>query len=199
MEWADYYERFYDWAESTRISRMSGLTDFDSSSEVFEIAQEFTDDKVAIRLVNKALADGVRFAPDEVMALMLQMDKPTLTKLADTVSEPFSKDDLEELYVSIDDDVFQQICKRQKIDISTDEEDIGYEGGNEPAPKMGFFTKMLFAMGVAGELSDHTKKHNGKCNGDCAHCPPHYGYRYGRWYYGHNHQHGCEFGGNKGL
>lgn len=44
MEWADYYERFYDWAESTRISRISGLTDFDSSSEVFEIAQEFSDD-----------------------------------------------------------------------------------------------------------------------------------------------------------
>ena len=81
---------FFDWAESTRISRMSGLTDFDSSSEVFEIAQEFADDKVVVRLINKALAAGVRFAPDEVMALMLQIDKPTLTKLADTVSEPFS-------------------------------------------------------------------------------------------------------------
>lgn len=53
---------------------MSGLTDFDSSSEVFEIAQEFADDKVVVRLINKALAAGVRFAPDEVMALMLQID-----------------------------------------------------------------------------------------------------------------------------
>ncbi len=42
------------------------------------------------------------------------------------------------------------------------------------------------------------KKHSGKCDGDCANCPPHYGYRYGRWYYGHGHNHGCEFGGNKG-
>jgi hypothetical protein len=190
---------FFDWAESTRISRMSGLTDFDSSSEVFEIAQEFADDKVVVRLINKALAAGVRFAPDEVMALMLQIDKPTLTKLADTVSEPFSKEDLEELYMSIDDDVFQRICKRQNVDISTDEEDIDYVDRNEPAPKIAFFTKLLFAMGVAGGLSDHTKKHNGKCNGDCVHCPPRYGYRYGRWYYGHNHQHGCEFGRNKGL
>ena len=123
---------FFDWAESTRISRMSGLTDFDSSSEVFEIAQEFADDKVVVRLINKALAAGVRFAPDEVMALMLQIDKPTLTKLADTVSEPFSKEDLEELYMSIDDDVFQRICKRQNVDISTDEEDIDYVDRNEP-------------------------------------------------------------------
>ncbi|MBO5702108.1 MAG: hypothetical protein J6S71_06685 [Clostridia bacterium] len=42
------------------------------------------------------------------------------------------------------------------------------------------------------------KKHSGKCDGDCANCPPHYGYRYGKWYYGHDHVEGCEFGGNKG-
>ena len=41
------------------------------------------------------------------------------------------------------------------------------------------------------------KKHTGKCDGDCANCPPHYGYRYGRWYYGHDHIEGCVFGGNK--
>lgn len=39
----------------------------------------------------------------------------------------------------------------------------------------------------------------GRCNGDCANCPPHYGYRYGRWYYGHSHQHGCQRGGNGGA
>ena len=40
--------------------------------------------------------------------------------------------------------------------------------------------------------------HDGKCDGDCKNCPPHYGYRYGRWYYGHGHNYGCERGGNKG-
>lgn len=38
-----------------------------------------------------------------------------------------------------------------------------------------------------------------KCNGDCDNCPPHYGYRYGRWYYGHGHQRSCERGGNGGA
>ena len=51
----------------------------------------------------------------------------------------------------------------------------------------------LFKGGVGGK-----KRHNGRCNGDCANCPPHYGYRYGRWYYGHGHNYGCVFGGNKG-
>ena len=45
--------------------------------------------------------------------------------------------------------------------------------------------------------SSSKKKHSGKCDGDCANCPPHYGYRYGRWYYGHSHSEGCVFGGNK--
>lgn len=44
-----------------------------------------------------------------------------------------------------------------------------------------------------------SRRHNGSCDGDCANCPAHYGYRYGRWYYGHHHTHGCEFGGNGSL
>ena len=43
------------------------------------------------------------------------------------------------------------------------------------------------------------KKDSGRCDGDCNHCPAHYGYRHGRWYYGHGHQHGCERHGNGGA
>lgn len=46
-------------------------------------------------------------------------------------------------------------------------------------------------------LGGKPRPHSGRCNGDCANCPPHYVYRYSRWYYGHDHTHGCEFGGNK--
>ena len=56
----------------------------------------------------------------------------------------------------------------------------------------------ILAGASAGASSNQGRRHNGRCNGDCANCPPHYGYRYGRWYYGHDHVHGCEFGGNKG-
>ena len=42
------------------------------------------------------------------------------------------------------------------------------------------------------------KKNTGRCDGDCANCPPHYGYRYGRWYYGKDHTEGCTRGGNRG-
>lgn len=54
-------------------------------------------------------------------------------------------------------------------------------------------------LGIANSNQKEDKHHKGCCDGDCANCPPHYGYRYGRWYYGHGHAEGCEFGGNKGF
>ena len=69
MDWDTYYEKFYDWATSTQISRMSSLTSFGASSEVAEIAQEYMDEKAASRLIKKAVAYGVQFTPDEIYDL----------------------------------------------------------------------------------------------------------------------------------
>ena len=65
-----------------------------------------------------------------------------------------------------------------------------------PGACAGLFALFLGATLIAGLASPGN--HSRHCNGDCAHCPPHYGYRYGRWYYGHGHQGGCERGGNGG-
>ena len=62
---------------------------------------------------------------------------------------------------------------------------------------MGFLLDLLGAALTVGEDPGDNARHGGSCDGDCAHCPPHYGYRHGRWYYGHDHTHGCEFGGNR--
>lgn len=176
MTWDEYYDKFYEWADSTQISRLSSLTAFspDCSAEVLEVAQCFVDDKVAIRLINKALAGGVRFSVDEVMELACMVEKPMLTRLVDTATEPFSKEQLEELYMLIDDDVFECVSKRNKVDIFADEDGNDAFTEETPAPKLGFFTKLGLALGVASDLDKGHKKHNGRCNGDCAHCPPHY-------------------------
>ncbi|MBR5231514.1 MAG: hypothetical protein IKW00_04630 [Clostridia bacterium] len=53
---------------------------------------------------------------------------------------------------------------------------------------------------LSGLLNIFLSEDNGdRCDGDCDNCPSHYGYRYGRWYYGHGHMHGCERGGNGGA
>ena len=60
-----------------------------------------------------------------------------------------------------------------------------------------FAVLAAFAAGFSPS-SQGGKEHKRHCDGNCANCPPHYGYRYGRWYYGKGHQYGCEFCGNKG-
>ena len=85
----------------------------------------------------------------------------------------------------------------EEIDDETVEEEF-FDDPVASAPKIGFFTKLFAGIGIADALSSSHASHPGHCTGDCANCPPHYGYRYGRWYYGHGHVHGCEFGGNKG-
>ena len=47
MDWDQYYEKFYAWATSTQISRMSSLTSYSASSKVAEVAQEYMDEKAA--------------------------------------------------------------------------------------------------------------------------------------------------------
>ena len=61
----------------------------------------------------------------------------------------------------------------------------------------GLFAMLLGAQMLSG--SGSKTRESRSCNGDCDNCPPHYGYRYGRWYYGHGHQGGCERGGNGGA
>lgn len=206
MTWAEYYDKFHDWSESTRVSRLSSLTDFGSSSEICDIAHDLFEDKLAQRLIKKALAAGVHFQPDDIMNISLLMDKPTLSKLVETSALPLSREQLEDMYMLIDDDVFEKASRRSNVDIFSDEDDEeveeeidtdDFEPYEEPAPKIGFFTALMLGLGLTGENRHHN--HNGKCNGDCANCPAHYGYRYGRWYYGHHHNHGCEFGGNVSL
>lgn len=51
MDWDSYYEKFYDWATSTQIKKMSSLTSFGASAEVSEVAQEYMDEKAASRLI----------------------------------------------------------------------------------------------------------------------------------------------------
>ena len=215
LTWSEYYDGFYDWSTSTQKSYSYGLENYGSAEEVFEVALEFAfdDEKFATRFIEKALNAGVRFSSEQVIEMALYIGKPVLSKAAELASNKFTEEDLEELYMLIDDDAFNRISQKLNIDIFADDTPVYEEEPEdedvyeleeeycyEPAPKkLGFFTT-LFAIFAGFSLASGSKKkpHNGKCNGDCANCPPHYGYRYGRWYYGHGHVRGCVFGGNKG-
>lgn len=212
--WEEYYENFYDWADSTQVGYLSGLTSFGPADEVCEIAEAFFDEKAASKLIQKAVSAGVQFTAEQVVDLTSTVDKPTLDQMAEAISDLFSREQLEELDGLVGDDVFARIAKKSHVDIPdmasvtadaiheiNEMELLRFE---EPVvkkqKKAGFFTKIAMAAGIVGSMSQRGphQRAGRRCDGDCANCPPHYGYRYGRWYYGHNHTEGCQFGGNCG-
>lgn len=207
--WKEYYEGFYDWSTNTQISYSRGLTDYGASDEVFEVVQEFAfgHEQYASQFVLNAIAAGVRFSPEQVIEGSVFLQKSAVNKMAECSSRAFTREELEEIYLIVDDSVFEQLSKRAKIDIFADNDEaemdiddiLPHDNENdidfEESPKIGFFTALFSGMAGGREKK---ARHGRKCDGDCAHCPPHYGYRYGRWYYGHGHQYGCEFGGNRG-
>ena len=197
MTWESYYDKFYDWSTSTQISRMSSLTSFGASSEVAEVAQEFMDEKVASHFIRKAIAASVQFTPEEIYDLSGCCDTATMNLLLESAQCRFTQEQLEDLDGVVDEEVLNKVAKRNRVTLYDYEEEDDFVVAEEQPPKVGFFTALALGLGIANHM-DKKKSHknNGKCNGDCANCPAHYGYRYGRWYYGHHHTHGCEFGGN---
>ena len=204
LTWEEYYDGFYDWVPSTQKSYAYRLSDYGSADEVWEIAEEldFEDSAFAAKFLERAFSAGVRFTPEQVLEMVAMVDQSLLSKMAEQTTVPFNREQLEEIYLMIDDSSFHKISKRSCIDVFDDVKELRRQAAASsaarPKKKGGLLSAVAaFAAGaaVAGHLN---KKHDGHCDGDCANCPPHYGYRYGRWYYGKGHQYGCEFGGNKG-
>jgi len=210
ITWDDYYSRFWDLAPSTQRSYSYKLADFGPADEVFEVLNEFAleDDSFATRFTAKALDAGVRFTPDQVLEMTILVEQAVLSRMAESASGKFSKAQLEELYGLIDDSSYNIIARKANVDIFEDdfEEDPEdtyeleeYESEEPVRKRPGFWTTLFAVFGAFNADSNHQKKVNGRCDGDCANCPAHYGYRYGRWYYGHGHQRGCQRGGNGGA
>lgn len=223
MTWDEYYEKFYDWAESTQVRYLSSLTSLGSADEVGEIIIELqVNVPAANRLLRKAVEAKLAFSGSDLVEFACINDKELATAAVRNSAERLTAEDMEYLYGEIDDEIIIEICRQRNIELPEDlreeeepEEEPEDEEIDEPLEdvdiyvddyvyekprKPGFWGTLFAVLGASSSIDNsHHKPHNGRCNGDCANCPPHYGYRYGRWYYGHHHVHGCEFGGNGGL
>ena len=121
--------------------------------------------------------------------MTILIDKPVLSKAAESAMGTFDREQLEEIHMLIEDSSFDRISQKAKIDIFVDEPDEEesepeYEEPEyyEPAPRktgLGFFGTLIAILAAFGSAGGSKKKgHNDRCNGDCANCPPHDGYRY---------------------
>lgn len=202
--WEEFYEKFYDWSESTQVRNLSALTSLGDADEVAEIIQEldYFDESAAIRLLKRAVEEKLAFSGEDCSDFYDMGDFDTADAALLNSASRLTAKDLENLTGYADDDLIIRICKQRKFSIPISLEEYTNDFTEEPQPpaKLGFFGAILAGLGISHAVDKLSRppQHNGTCNGDCANCPPHYGYRYGRWYYGHSHVYGCEFGGNKG-
>lgn len=186
------------------MRNLSGLTSLGSADEVGEIIIELqVNVPAANRLLRKAVESKLAFSGSDLLEFACINDKELATAAVRNSAERLTAEDMEYLYGEIDDEVIIEICKQQNILLPEDLREEEYEDeeneieepleevnvyiddfvSEPPAPKLGFFGTLaaILAGASAGISSNHGRRHNGRCNGDCANCPPHYGYRYGRW------------------
>ena len=181
------------------------------SAELIErILNCLVDEEPVIHLIERICKKPNYFKDTELVSLCENLsDDEVIEQLLLTNKTKFSEDALNSLCdLCVDEEIIRAISMRSGIPYSDPDvdEDIMLEDFSEvtyTAPRkkgLGFFGTLAAIAGASSGFSEDFggKKHNGKCDGNCANCPPHYGYRYGRWYYGHGHMHGCEFGGNRG-
>lgn len=108
MTWDEYYDKFYDWANSTQISRISQLTSFGSADEICEVAIELSNEIAATRLIKKAVANGVEFSADQIIELMDALNEEGMNCAISASACTFTQEQLNDLCCAASDDVLEE-------------------------------------------------------------------------------------------
>ena len=228
MEWSYFYDKYSELSDSKLKSYISLLEDIDSGSELVDAVVDIDNKDIKALLVRKAMQFNVEFDQDDFERLDDEIPSDLYVKLAREGNITFgTNEEVAQVLASIFDDAANDALYKRalKSGIKFTQEQLEWIGKDEeeeyeaPQPTtnnsgcgcLGF----LFGLGLLfggdsnsnsnsshhshGSNHSSRKRDTGRCDGDCANCPPHYGYRYGRWYYGHGHQHGCQRGGNGGA
>ncbi len=155
MNWETYYEKFYDWAESTQIRKLSELSDFGPPEEIVEVIEGLMNEKAASRLARKAAEAGVQFSTEQLEELTSCCDTLTMNQLLLAAKQPFDRETLEdEFYGAVDDAVLAQVAARNRVKLFAYEENEEDPESNdydpvaeEPELKLEFFGKLAIVWG----------------------------------------------------
>ena len=117
--WDEYYEKFYDWAESTRVKNLTYLESVGDGDEVVEVLIELEGNKnAATRLLRKAVEEKIVFTGDALANLFLwDFDEKLVTEAMGNSAANFTTEDIEALYASVDEEILLEICNKWKIPV----------------------------------------------------------------------------------
>ena len=187
MTWDDFSSEYYEWSEKDTLRRIQKLNDFGPAAEVSDVVCAMPNWDCQNALYQKAVTAGIKFTRNQLEDMgQNPEDGEDCFDLGSDSS--FTEEDMANFEANI-----EILCNNLEQLYPT-------TPVKPKRKKLGFLGTLLVILGAfAGAGSGKKKKDTGHCDGDCANCPAHYGYRYGRWYYGHGHRYGCQRGGNGGL
>lgn len=155
MTWEEYYDKFYDWAESTQVNKLSAVDSLGPADEVAEVMLEFAFNREDIvnRIARKAIEQKIVFSEENIGDLTNCMAVNLQNQLALQSVQSFSKDDLVMLEGFLDDDVLVQLYKAKglplpEVLVEDESSQIHEKKKAEKGPSR-FFEKaaMAFAIG----------------------------------------------------
>ena len=192
------------------LALMYALDEETLSRAVTESREPFTPEQITELtdyVSEKALSEAVMkakeaFTPEQVSDLLYYVDEDALSKAVRSTKEPFTPEQVTELIDYVDDGALSKAVKNTKGKFTKEQreelEDSGFcfsngifedtDGGKESRETVHEFGGGCL-LGLLGIFLGSSKKEDGSSCHDSA---PHYGYRYGRWYYGNDHSYGCE-------
>ena len=170
MSWEDFYDNYSGWDDATLERRIKKLTEFGSAEEIVDVVQCMPSVKLEKLVYERAVAAGITFTEDEKLAMRNWGDI-----LRDAMNEFPSDEEIDQFARNV-----RTLCGEE-------------EPAPQRAPRRSGGRGLLIWGAIIGILSGIHKHSKAKQALDsCNSRPPHYGYRYGRWYYGNGHRRGCE-------
>ena len=117
MTWEEYYDKFYDWAESTQIKKLSSVEALGSADEVTDVMIEFAFNHrdIVNRIARKAIDQKIIFSGENISDLTNLMDEALQNQLVRQSAEHFTEKDLEPLLGCIDDDLMVELYRSKRI------------------------------------------------------------------------------------
>ncbi len=160
MTWEEYYDKFYDWAESTQIKKLSSVDALSHADEVAEVMMElaFNHEDIVNRIARRAIDQNLIFSANNLMDISINIEPELFKKLALQSVSAFSKDDLVMLERCLDDDVLVQLYRNKGLkvpDVFVDDEPSANPmnqdeyGGKQPS---GLFSKLAMAFGIGSDI-----------------------------------------------
>ena len=188
MLWDEFYNGHFDWADSTIRTRISSLEDIGTGEDIVEVAQNIEDVKVRNALIRKAMSLGAVFTRDDYCWLEGEISTELFAVLGAYAG--FDPNDPDGSLAQMRLEEEAEALAYEQAEAYWDQVDTQLDDYIAETAKprrrygLGYFLMAIFCA-FAGR-SHKTGQPN------CNNRPPHYGYRYGRWYYGKGHTRGCE-------